>query len=92
MKTVTIAALVGRLGALIMAALIGSLTPSTTRAQALDWQKEIWHEPQVRYLLIEMSLGGNVDETILVFCQHRRAGKQVRRQPSVPPGFLLLDY
>jgi hypothetical protein len=29
-------------------------------AQSADWQKVIWREPQVRYLLADMSLGGNV--------------------------------
>jgi hypothetical protein len=29
-------------------------------AQALDWQKGIWHEPQVRYLSADMNLGGDV--------------------------------
>lgn len=30
------------------------------RAQSADWQNVIWREPQVRYLLADMSLGGNV--------------------------------
>ena len=29
-------------------------------AQSADWQKVIWREPQVRYLLADMCLGGNV--------------------------------
>jgi hypothetical protein len=29
-------------------------------AQSADWQKVIWREPQVRYLLADMSLGGDV--------------------------------
>jgi len=29
-------------------------------AQSADWQTVIWREPQVRYLLADMSLGGNV--------------------------------
>ena len=37
------------------------LTPAIAIAQALDWQKGIWHEPQVRYLLADMSLGGDVE-------------------------------
>jgi len=28
-------------------------------AQSADWQEVIWREPQVRYLLADMSLGGN---------------------------------
>jgi hypothetical protein len=29
-------------------------------AQSADWQTVVWREPQVRYLLADMSLGGNV--------------------------------
>ena len=29
-------------------------------AQSAEWQKAIWREPQVRYLLADMTLGGNV--------------------------------
>ena len=29
-------------------------------AQSADWQSVIWREPQVRYLLADMSLGGNI--------------------------------
>jgi hypothetical protein len=28
--------------------------------QAADWQTVAWREPQVRYLLADMTLGGNV--------------------------------
>src|SRR5262245_56614431 len=28
--------------------------------QSADWQSVIWREPQVRYLLTDMTLGGNV--------------------------------
>ena len=28
-------------------------------AQSADWQNVIWREPQVRYLLADMTLGGN---------------------------------
>ena len=28
-------------------------------AQSADWQDVIWREPQVRYLLADMTLGGN---------------------------------
>ena len=28
-------------------------------AQSADWQSVIWREPQVRYLLVDMTLGGN---------------------------------
>lgn len=30
-----------------------------TSAQSVDWQEVIWREPQVRYLLADMTLGGN---------------------------------
>ena len=30
------------------------------QAQSADWQKVVWRDPQVRYLLADMSLGGNV--------------------------------
>jgi hypothetical protein len=29
-------------------------------AQSADWQKAVWREPQVRYLLADMTMGGNV--------------------------------
>ncbi len=29
-------------------------------AQSADWQKVVWREPQVRYLLADMTMGGNV--------------------------------
>ena len=41
----------------------GLLVASATndaRSQSADWQTVIWREPQVRYLLADMSLGGNV--------------------------------
>ena len=28
-------------------------------AQSADWQEVVWREPQVRYLLADMTLGGN---------------------------------
>jgi hypothetical protein len=30
------------------------------QAQSADWQKVVWRDPQIRYLLADMSLGGNV--------------------------------
>jgi hypothetical protein len=30
-------------------------------AQSADWQSAVWREPQVRYLLCDMTLGGNID-------------------------------
>ena len=30
-------------------------------AQAADWQEVIWREPQVRYLMADMQLGGSID-------------------------------
>lgn len=34
--------------------------PTLARGQAADWQTVVWREPQVRYLLADMTLGGNV--------------------------------
>lgn len=42
-------------GILLLASLIGNAL-----AQSADWQSVIWREPQVRYLLADMTLGGNV--------------------------------
>ena len=36
-----------------------ALLPSRSQAQSADWQSVIWREPQVRYLLADMTLGGN---------------------------------
>lgn len=41
---------------LIAAAALAMICAS--RAQCADWNKGIWHEPQVRYLLADMQLGG----------------------------------
>jgi hypothetical protein len=38
-----------------------ALAPAIAIAQAADWRQEVWHEPQVRYILADMNLGGNVD-------------------------------
>lgn len=32
---------------------------TSASAQSIDWQKVIWREPQVRYLLADLSMGGN---------------------------------
>ena len=32
-----------------------------SQAQSRDWRNGIWHDPQVRYLLADMCLGGNLD-------------------------------
>ena len=37
------------------------LVPSGGRAQSADWQTVIWREPQVRYLLADMTGGGKVE-------------------------------
>jgi hypothetical protein len=37
------------------------LKPATALAQAADWQNVVWREPQVRYLMVDLSLGGNID-------------------------------
>ncbi|MBL9139454.1 MAG: hypothetical protein JNK85_26530 [Verrucomicrobiales bacterium] len=34
--------------------------PGLAFAQSADWQQVIWREPQVRYLMADMTLGGNV--------------------------------
>jgi hypothetical protein len=39
--------------------LLAGLTIAAS-AQSADWQTVIWREPQVRYLLADLSLGGNV--------------------------------
>lgn len=36
------------------------IQPVLLRAQAAEWQKVIWREPQVRYLLADMTLSGDV--------------------------------
>ncbi len=34
--------------------------PAAVRGQSADWQSVVWREPQVRYLLADMTLGGDV--------------------------------
>jgi len=36
--------------------------PLKASAQSVDWQSDIYHEPQVRYLLADMQLGGAPDQ------------------------------
>jgi len=36
-----------------------ALAPRNGAAQSADWQEVVWGEPQVRYLLADMTLGGN---------------------------------
>ncbi|MGO9111089.1 MAG: hypothetical protein ACLP9L_17845 [Thermoguttaceae bacterium] len=50
-----------RLRLVVILASMILLVPVIAIAQAADWQKGIWHEPQVRYLLADMSLGGDVE-------------------------------
>ena len=38
-----------------------ALLPSRSQAQSADWQSVIWREPQVRYILADMMLGGSRD-------------------------------
>ena len=45
--------------ALLVAAVV--LLPTSALAQSADWQSVIWREPQVRYLLADMMLGGSRD-------------------------------
>jgi len=47
------------LGALGLAVLVWLLGNNGLRAQSADWQLTIWRDPQVRYLLADLSLGGN---------------------------------
>ena len=35
------------------------LSQSSIHGQSADWQKSIWREPQVRYILADLTLGGN---------------------------------
>ncbi len=42
-------------------ALCSSQLQPVACAQSADWQNDVWHEPQVRYLLADMTLGGNVN-------------------------------
>jgi hypothetical protein len=35
--------------------------PGPVLAQAADWQTVVWREPQVRYLIADMTLGGSVE-------------------------------
>ena len=37
------------------------IAPSIAIAQSADWQAVIWREPQVRYLLADMTIGGKTD-------------------------------
>lgn len=41
-------------------ALLATVLPLLAHAQSADWQKAVWRDPQVRYLLTDMTLGGNV--------------------------------
>ena len=45
----------------LVAALLGLTAIASARlfAQSADWQNVVWREPQVRYLLADMTLGGN---------------------------------
>ena len=48
-----------KLFACALLAAAAGLLPSRGQAQSEDWQNVIWREPQVRYLLADMTLGGN---------------------------------
>jgi hypothetical protein len=45
---------------LLIALGVAALLSGRAGAQSADWQSVIWREPQVRYLLTDMTLGGNV--------------------------------
>ena len=49
-----------KLFACAMLAAASGLLPSRGHAQSADWQEVIWREPQVRYIVADMTLGGNV--------------------------------
>ena len=49
-----------KLFACALLAAAAGLLPSRGQAQSADWQNVIWREPQVRYLLADITLGGNV--------------------------------
>jgi hypothetical protein len=44
----------------VLLSLLLCASTSAARAQSADWHHVIWREPQVRYLLADMTLGGNV--------------------------------
>ena len=43
----------------VLLAVMAGLSPSAGQAQSDDWQSVVWRDPQVRYLLADMTLGGN---------------------------------
>jgi hypothetical protein len=43
------------------AVLYALAAPQISLAQAADWQTVVWREPQVRYLLADLALGGSVE-------------------------------
>jgi hypothetical protein len=46
--------------AVVLAALaVTASTPTAVVAQSAGWQNSVWREPQVRYLLADLTLGGN---------------------------------
>ncbi|MCY2953571.1 MAG: hypothetical protein NTU53_16570 [Planctomycetota bacterium] len=46
---------------LIASLVIELLLPAWVHGQAADWQEVVWREPQVRYLLADITLGGDVE-------------------------------
>jgi hypothetical protein len=42
-----------------LSGLLGALLPWAAPAQSADWQQVVWRDPQVRYLLADLTLGGN---------------------------------
>jgi hypothetical protein len=45
----------------LLLCLVLMTAPATAAAQSSDWQSVIWREPQVRYLLADMTIGGKTD-------------------------------
>jgi hypothetical protein len=49
-------------GLVLALAAMACVPPLKGPAQSVDWQSDIYHEPQVRYLLADMQLGGSLDQ------------------------------
>ena len=67
---------------LLVAALFSAasvlLSPDAA-AQSVDWQEVVWREPQVRYLLADMTLGGHtkLKDVAVVGVTHDKWGEAV---------------
>jgi len=45
----------------LLATVLATARHQDLAAQSADWQSVIWREPQVRYLLADMTLGGSIE-------------------------------